>query len=230
MAKSDSIIKLQGTIAGITFVRSPTYGDHVRAKRGTYKKAKVNDALKQESKTLVSANIPAKIFKDAIDPYRSNITGGTLWRRLVSMFGKQLKNTGAFDFGKIGRFEIDADQPFDRFLVIQPTIKVAKEKPLLHVHVEYDQHPRFSVNSINGYRFTVIGMFPDLKKKAAKTIAAESNVISLSGIIKPLDGQLEIPAKAKSFIVCIRIEGCIGNSVSLTRTTSGLCVFGSGEI
>lgn len=197
MAKSDSIIKLQGTIAGLTFVRSRAYGDHVRAKRGTYKKAEVNDALKQESKTLISANIPAKIFKDAIDPYRRTVTGGTLWRRLVSMFLKQLKNTGAIDFGKIGRFEIHADHPFDRFLFIQPTIKVAKEKPLLHVHIEYDHHPRFKVKGINGYRFTVIGMFPDLKKRTAKTIAVESNTIGLSGIIKPLDVQLEIPAKAK---------------------------------
>jgi len=230
MAKTDSIIKLRGTIAGLTFVRSRTYGDHVRAKRGTYKNAGVNDTLKQESKVLVSANIPAKIFKDAIDPYRSNIMGGTLWRRLVSMFRKQLKDPGSIDFGKIGRFEIHADYPFERFLFVQPTIKVAKEKPLLHVHVGYDHHPRFRVNGINGYRFTVIGIFPDLKKQTARTMAIESNVISLSGIIKPLDVQLEIPAKAKSFIVCIRIEGCIGNSVSDTRTTSGLCVFGSGEI
>ena len=36
MAKSQSILQLQGTLAGLTFVKSHTYGDHVRAKRGTY--------------------------------------------------------------------------------------------------------------------------------------------------------------------------------------------------
>jgi len=230
MAKSDSILALQGTIAGLTFVRSRAYGDHVRAKRGTYKKAEVNEALRQESKALLNANIPAKIFKDAIDPYRNNIRGGTLWQKLVSMFRKQLKNLGSIDFGKIERFDIHADYPFDRFLYLQPTIKLEKKKTRLDVHAEYDHHPRFKVKSINGYRLTVIGIFPDLKKKTSKTLAVESSVLKLTGVIDPLHVQLEIPPKAKSFIVCIRIEGCIGNVVSNSKTTNGLSVFGSGMI
>lgn len=230
MAKSDSIIKLQGTIAGLTFVRSRAYGDHVRSKRGTYKRADVNEALKQESKTLVSANVPAKIFKNAIDPYRSNIMGGTLWQRLVSMFRKQLKDFGSIDFAKIERFEVHADYPFDRFLLLQPTITFEKKNYILHVNMEYDHHPKFKVKDIDGYRFTVITIFPDLEKKTAKTVAVQSNVIGLSKNISPLQLQLKVPAKAKSFIVCVRIEGYVRDEVSSTRTTNGLCVFGSGVI
>ena len=51
MAKANSLITLRGTHDGITFVKSPTYGDHVRAARGTHKKAKVNAAFKAQSST-----------------------------------------------------------------------------------------------------------------------------------------------------------------------------------
>lgn len=161
MAKSDSIIKLQGTIGGLTFVRSRTYGDHVRAKRGTYKSANVNEALKHESKTLLRANVPAKIFKDAIDPYRGELTGGMLWQRLVSMFRKELKEHGACDFAKMERFEIHADYPFKRFLHVEPTIKFEKKKSILKVDLRYDSHPRFvKAKSVSGYRLTVLAYFP----------------------------------------------------------------------
>jgi hypothetical protein len=230
MAKSNSIIDLQGTFAGLTFVKSRTYGDHVRAKRGTQKRAKVNKAFEQESKTLLSANVPAKIFKDAIDPYRDR-KGGLLWQRLVSLFRKQHKDQGSFDFSKIERFEVDTDYPFERLLHVQPTIKSEKEKSILHVDIRYASHPRFLKSKYtDGYRLTVIGLFPDLKKKTAKTVAVASKVIALNGVIKPLQTQLDVPPKAKSFIVCIKIEGCTKGEMSNTRTTNGLCVIGSGEV
>lgn len=231
MAKSDSIIKLQGTIAGLTFVRSRTYGDHVRAKRGTYKSARVNEALQQESKTLLRANVPAKIFKDAIDPYRGELTGGMLWQRLVSMFRKQLKENGACDFAKMERFEIHADYPFERFLYVQPAIKFEKKKSMLRVDLKYDSHPRFAkAKSVSGYRLTVIGIFPDLKKKNARTVAVTSKVIALTGAIAPLETRLDVPSRAKVFVVCVKIEGCINGVVNDSRSTMGLCVVGSGMI
>jgi hypothetical protein len=143
MAKSDSVINLRGTFGGITFVKSPTYGDHIRAARGTHKKAQVNDAFKKASARLLSANIPAKIIKDAIDPYRSDLMGGLLWQRLVSMFRKQLMNHGAFDFSNIEPFEIHADYPLERFLTLQPSITFDRKKYVLQVDIRYDRHPKF---------------------------------------------------------------------------------------
>jgi hypothetical protein len=229
MAKSDSILGLRGTIGDLTFVKSRAYGDHLRAKRGTYKKAVVNEALKQESKTLISANIPAKIIKDAIDPYRGNFVGGTFWQRLVSLFRRQLKESRSIDFGKIGQFEVHEDHPFQRFLSIQPTIEIQR-KAFIHIDVKYDHHPKFKVKGTDGYRLTVIGIFPDLKKKSAKTIAIESGVMKLTGAIPPLPVQFAIPPRAKSFIICIRIEGCEKDKVVSMRGTTGLQIIASGSV
>ena len=47
MAKVISLINLKGTVGDYTFVKNARYGDHIRAKRGTHKKAELNDAFKE---------------------------------------------------------------------------------------------------------------------------------------------------------------------------------------
>ena len=70
MAKSKRKISLADVPPGMILVRSRAYGDHVRAKRGTHKKAKLNPALKKGSIFISEANAAAKLFRDAIEPYR----------------------------------------------------------------------------------------------------------------------------------------------------------------
>lgn len=231
MARSNSAANFRGTIGGFTFVKSRVYGDHVRARRGTYKSAEVNEAFKKESALLLSANVPAKILKDAIEPYRRNLSGGMLWQRLVSMFREQLKTKGAFDFASIKAFEISEEYPFDRFLQVASAIKADKKKNKLRINIDYPAHPTFmEAKKVDGYQLTVIGIFPDLKKKTARTTAVESEVIGLTSVIAPMEAQLDVPKNAKSYIVCIRIEGYFGRVGCDMRTAMGLRVVGAGSL
>jgi hypothetical protein len=47
MAKSKPKISLDDVPPGMILAKRGAYGDHLRAKRGTYKKAKLNAALKE---------------------------------------------------------------------------------------------------------------------------------------------------------------------------------------
>jgi hypothetical protein len=231
MAKSQSLFKLQGTIGGLTFVSSRAYGDHVRARRGTYKPAEINASLRQEGKMVVMANVPAKIFKDAIDPYRGKFLGGTLWSRLVSFFRKQLKTEGKFDFTKLNRFEIREENPLDSFIDARATVRLDKKTSKLKVEISYDRHPKFKkVKDINGYVLTVIGIFPDLKKKTAQTSSVESKVLKMTGSPTPLLVELNLPPKAKEYMMCLKLEAYINTMPSNTRTTTALCVIDAGKI
>ena len=131
MAKSKSTHDLQGTLGGLTFVNSRTYGKHVRSARGTKKKAKVNKAFKEQSRTLVRANVPAKIVRDAIKLYLEDIPGGTLWKRLVSIFNKQLNTEGIVDFSKLTNLEVNKDHPFDGFLATDVAVNPDKDNDII---------------------------------------------------------------------------------------------------
>jgi hypothetical protein len=57
------------------------------------------------------------------------------------MFSQQLKDHGSFDFSKLQPFEIRPDYPLDRFLSIQPDMKVDENKSELKVSAFYGMHP-----------------------------------------------------------------------------------------
>ncbi|MGC3944384.1 MAG: hypothetical protein QM762_07685 [Chryseolinea sp.] len=215
----------------VVHVKSRTYGDHPRARRGTYKEAKLNKAFKLENKNLVRANLPAKLLKDAIDPYRTNLPGGLLWQRLGSLFRLQWKERGQYDFRNMERFEFHADYPIDRFVNAQPEVKPALKNSVLLVEFKNTHAPNYSKTSyIDGYRFTVIGVFPDLVKKKAVTVSAESRVYGIREVAAPLLLELKIPRAAKNYVVCLKIEGFEKGQVNNLPSTTGLCVVGGGTL
>jgi|SRR5688500_7380349 len=231
MGKVISLINLQGTVGDYTFVKSRRYGDHIRAKRGTHKKAKLNKSFKEQIKKIPGANLHAKIFKDAINPYRRKWEDGTMWNRLISMFMKQFDVHGAFDFSKLEPFEIHDHYTLEKLINMESEIGPDKKRSRLHVNLSYVMHPVFRKKSLrDGYQLGVIGVFPDLKKKSAKVVSEYSNVISLSGKVEPFNIELPIPQGAKTFLVCVSIHGCSKGKPDGPMTTKGMRMIQAGEL
>ena len=231
MAKTISLIELQGTYGGITFVKSSTYGNHIRAKRGTRKKAELNEAYKKQNEKLVKSNTPAKIIKSAIDPYRRDFYDGSLWARLSSMTNEQDLDGGMFDFTKLKPFEINKAYPLDRFFNLGTKTTVDGERSELHVELTYDAHPAFpELTPVDGYRFGVIAIFPDLENKNAKTAAVYSDIIQRAGTVTPLHFQVPVPPVSSAFLICVRIDGYEKGKVYHTRASKGMRVVEVGLV
>lgn len=230
MAKVISSNDLRGTFGDFTFVKSLKYGNHIRAKRGTHKKAKLNKSFKLQIKKLPGANLHAKIFKDAIDPFRAHFKDWTMWSRLVKLFMEHFDVHGKFDFTRMEPFEIHHLHTFNSLIKTDPEISIDKKKSVINVSLPHDI-PRFKKSApIDGYQYSVIGVFPDLKKKAAKTVAEYSAVTKRGETISPLPIQLPIPRGAKSFLVCVRIDGCRKGKVDSPLTATGMRMVGAGAI
>jgi hypothetical protein len=231
MAKSDSLLELQGTIGGMTFVKSRAYKRHVRAKRGTYKKAKLNSAMKESSSKLAQANVPAKMFKDAIEPYRVKIADGTLWWRLISWLRKEQNDLGKIDFTTMAGFEIDSRNTFHRLLQVEAAIEIQRTENGLRIDLSYDRHPTFQrAKDVDGYKLTMIGMFMDVKKRRVKTLASSSDVITLTGRVQNFTADLDIPTGAKTYLICVKIEGCEKGVIANTHVAKGLRVLSAGKL
>ena len=180
---------------------------------------------------MPGANLHAKIFKDAIDPYRKKLEDGTMWSRLIRMFLQQFDVHGKFDFSKLEPFEIHGKYTFEHLLKSEPKITIDRKKCVLLVSPSYDKHPLFKKSApVDAYQFCVTGVFPDLKKKTAKAVTENSEVINRNDKIEPLNIQLPIPRGAKSFLVCIRIDGCRKGKVDGPMTTKGMRMVGAGEV
>ena len=231
MAKADSLITLRGTHDGITFVKSPTYGDHVRAARGTHKKAKVNAAFKAQSKTLVKANVPAQILRNAINLYRKDFHYGQLWQDLVSLTKDVLEKNGKFDFADLKPFEIHPEHPLTEIVILETATKVNAAKSKLEVTLSSRTPPTFEDSlPLEGYRLSVIMIYPNLKKRSAKTDAVESSVIALTEKIGPLTIELSVPKGSTHFLVCVRVDGWEQGTVCSALSAKGMRVVAVGRI
>jgi hypothetical protein len=231
MAKVNSLITLQGTYGGITFVKSAKYGDHIRGPRGTHKKAVLNPACKKQSKKLVKANGPAKIINDAVAQYRKDFKDGNMWSRLVSLVQDQYGNDASFDFSKLKPFELHKNYRLDRFFELQTNANVDEKKSVLNVILSYNAHPMFDESlSIDGYRIGVIGIFPDQKKKSAHTTAVYSKVMELKGKAGPLKMEVPIPPKAKTFLICVRVDGCENGEIYDTLASKAMKIVEGGVL
>ncbi|MGC1242892.1 MAG: hypothetical protein WA874_14985, partial [Chryseosolibacter sp.] len=75
---------------------------------------------------------------------------------------------------------------------------------------------------VDGFRVGVIALFPDLKKESAKTEAVYSNIIPLTKNLAPLQMDFSIPKWAKTFLVCVRLDGCEHGKLSDTAPAKGM--------
>lgn len=231
MAKANSLITLRGTYDGITFVRSSAYGDHIRAARGTRKKAVLNEACQAQSEKLVKSNAPAQIIRDAINPHRKDFYYGLLWQKLVALTNDAMEKDKPFDFSRLQPFEAHKKYRLTRLANVTTTTKCDPELPKLQVTVSLDTPPVFDdALQIDGFRMGVIVMFPDLEKQSAKTEAIYSGIMSLKEKVEPFQVEFPIPSAAKSFLVFVRIDGCGNGELNGNLAAKGMRMVEAGKV
>ncbi len=153
MAKQVSLIKISGTFQGMTTVKSRAYGEHIRKARTKFT---ISKGMKDSSAVLKEANVYAKVFKDAIDPYRRECRDGMMWQRLVSLFKKQLKKTGSADFRVLELEELNKIHPLARLISPQVALSPSEKKLSVQVTSTLIHDP---TGRAEGYIQTVIILF-----------------------------------------------------------------------
>jgi len=222
MAKSKSILSIQGTFQNITHVDSRSYGEHIRAARGTHKPAVLNDAMKDEGKKLASAVAPAKLIKDALNPYRQDFYGGQMWQRLVSIFKRQLKIKGTIDFNELTNFEIYKEYPLSRFAIFTLNSQYDKNSSTLTVTLSYPLPLFKKVTYLTHYRLNIIGLFPFGDK--ALTNITSSEVMACQAEPKEIQLTLPVPSEAALALLCIKLEGYENGAPAKGLTTKGMAI------
>ncbi len=219
MAKINSLFNFSGTFRGATQVRSSTYGDHVRAARGTHKPIILNDAFVSSGKDLIKANRYAKIIKDAVEPYRTGFRDGKLWGRLVSHFKQQIKEGREIDFRRLEDFELFKAHPLDR--IVNLRCESAYNDSSRSLTLQTDITPYFDgLKNINGYQFTMVSIFIDKSQLFAQTMVADSSMEALSAFHKTII--LQVPEEFTTVLICIKCEGCRDRELSSPFRTKGM--------
>jgi hypothetical protein len=231
MAKSRSTKKNRKGPPVMITVDSRAYGKHERAARGTWKKAKLNDAMKGHSERLIGSNTPAKLILDALQPYRTNFKGGLIWQKLVKHFARQAKEYK--DYSVLGIEHWDLNQRYPTSKLITPRVKIEAEPSsyILNITVDYEFSNRFleRKKNITHFQITIIVMFPDFIRNEIITIP----VVLPDKLLEdktPYSFIIQIPAGARSYLACFKAEACVNQVVTEDsgKVDKAMCLTTSG--
>jgi hypothetical protein len=233
MAKSKTPKKKRKLPPKMVTVNSRTYGKHERAARGSWTKAKLNDAMKGHSERLIGSNLPAKLILDALAPYRTNFKGGQIWQKLVKHFAKQAKLFK--DYSVLGIEHWDLNQRYLTSKLISPRVKIDADlsSSILNITVNSEFSKRFLLRkkNITSFRITIIVMFPDF-------ISNEITTIPIVLPDKLLDDEtpfsfiVQIPPGATSYLACFKAEALVNNLLieNSGHVDKAMCLVESGEL
>lgn len=191
-------------------VRSKAYGEHERAARGTYKEAKLNDSMKENSEWMIGSNAAARLISNALKPYRTDFKGGLFWQRLVKHFTEPAQQGKQPSVEGFQRTDINKNYPLSRIMGL--SVKATVDMPALAMEVNFSffMTRRFlqkDCTYVNGIQFTFIGLFPDFQEN---DIAVSSVVLPVSGVdnVETYSFILPVPATATSCMLVCKVEGC----------------------
>jgi hypothetical protein len=231
MAKVNNLVMdgTQGTLQGLTFVKSRRYGNHVRAKRGTIKPAVLNDTLTACKDRLQQAGSPARLIFNAIKEEHKD---GGLWSRLLSVFNKDIKDGKAVGVACLRDLECSQERQLSS-LVGSFSLTIEQSNNTLQVAVKMDHHahwkrkPKF----IDGYQLSLVVLFPDF---AGNRLHSETVCGAITKFDAPLPGlyslQVPVVAWATEYVVFMKLTACAGVTLVKGPTTKGMRVVGMGEV
>ncbi len=225
MAKNISkLIKLKGTIHGITLVDSKRYGPHGRAERGTYTPITINETFKESKKLLMHCNKHARLIFGAL---RDEHRDGELWSTLVSRFFKQAKAGLKPDVKVLAGLECHTVRTLDALIQGRFQVETVREGKMLRVTVSLEKHPSCEdVKQITGYHLNVIALYPNFNKDTLTKEIAQSTLIPLDLALAPVEFELPAPSAKAPYVLLLGIRGMIHKNHD-SKSFQGLAVVGT---
>jgi hypothetical protein len=208
MARNTSpIFKLQGTVDGLTFVKSRRYKPHTRRKRGTVKKVTLNPVFAQNKEHIITVNDQAKLLFRAL---KNEHHDGGFWSRLVSLFFQGTQGGRDFPLESLQRMEINEEHTLDTLLGTNYELSVKVVKKQLRVGVTLLQQPDFGKNAnLLGYELGVVALFPDFAKETCHKEVAVAPIVPLRSALEMRQFVLPMPAAGAPFVLLLRVAGSI---------------------
>ena len=204
-------MKISGTLYDATFVNSRKYGRHVRAPRGTYKKAQVNTTLSKNASRADVVAQTAKVVHDHIKticaPYFKQ---SDLWPEFLKRLFKAESMALGDLLGSLTGLEMNSKYLLSTLIV--PQLFTAVSKRQLDIQLAFQHHPLFPKKiGADSYFYTLHLLFINQKGEAIDTDGIETEWVQLQDLVPQYELSFEMPAKAHYYILILEVAAGLNN-------------------
>jgi hypothetical protein len=203
-----SIIKIQGRVGDLVMVKSNTYKDHVRAPRGTYKEADVNDVLKSNANRTAGINNVCKEMYPILLNYCKDCKHGQLWQDMLSCVRKSSDDSFEQRLLQLKGLEMNKDYLFSAFYGAHPPVSCTTDRKALNVIFSPKAHPQFGDKRVVAtYKVCMVAIFPQEDSNWLHMTAFSKSIEVSTKELEEFHFEFKKPPKTKHYIVGMIIVG-----------------------
>jgi hypothetical protein len=209
MAKTpQALFPLSGTLAGLTFVQSGTYGNHVRRARGTVKPAPVNKVLRQNAGRAGKITDLAKPLLQCFKEMGGSFIQRGLWQVIMKRMFKAGSTSVNELLLSLEGLELNKTYPVEKILGTVLPVKVSVKNTRVNVQLAPFPKPVFhDGRKIDSYRCEVFVTWIDSKGSRLEGEAANTKWIELQADAGKLSFNFTKDKWAKYMLIVLKIEG-----------------------
>lgn len=229
MARQKGIIKLEGTIAGLTFVNSKKYGQHARSARGTHKEAKVNTVLQGNAENAKRVTSLASPVLRELKALEKGFASGDLWSKMMHRMLRVKDGSTRELFQSIAGIELNERYSFAKSFSSLPIVRYSVKKKSLVIELEFSSHAQFSkATKANAYLCEVAVLFLG-KNGNCITHKMETDWISNRESLGVYEMEFEKPKGFSYFLVVAGVKGGIDTTAIESFAAGGYRIYEWGN-
>ncbi|WP_207536019.1 hypothetical protein [Desertivirga arenae] len=218
--------KLKKKKEELTTVKSNTYGEHQRAKRGTYTEVSLNDKMKKSSEEQGLSNIDASLIRKELLPYFYNTKPRNYWPRLLSLTRAGYKGGSCLDPSIFINIDVYEEYKLNR--LASPLFNINSSGDVLTVKLEWSQSPNFNRKFPDGYLYGVLCIFIDRTNIRSASSVKYSEVYSLQVNKGSCSLDFDLPTDYQYALVFLILHPTEKNKVYTGAASSGFkCIWAS---
>ena len=229
MAKiHSSFISVQGTIAGMTYVRSK-YGVHVRRPRGTFKPSRLNATLQSNSRQTKYLNQVAKPIHDYIKQNYQSFKQNDLWQQLQRRLRRAATASLPELHASLQGIEINSRYPLQSKVAVQaPHFTWHKKHCIVTLHFNSHVHYQEPVKA-DCYYYMVHLLWMDVMGQCCGQDAIETEWLSFSDAVPSYELRFPRPAPASYYVLLLSLHGGQRQKPIEMFAAMAMCVLATGS-
>jgi len=188
-------------------------GPYWRKKRGTVKKAELNEVFQRNAEATSLASPVAKRIKGKLEEFFNGLDTGRFIANISAKLKKTYLTTGAWNFSLLEGYDLQPDHPLTE--LFRGNYYIIKNKDELTIRIPIDKEIVKRHNKlVTDYYFGSIILYGDPSKKNDLLIESEtSKLYPATGKFKTeCNLSLSLPAKKTPWMILLKLSCLEGNT------------------
>lgn len=196
-------------------------GGFWRRKRGTVKKAKLNESLLQNSEYTKLSSPAARRVVSKLRPFMDGLKTGRLTTRISGKLRKGLNETGKLSFVPLKDMDLQMEHPMTRLLLAHVDVVRHENELIVTIPISSTTVKQHSP-LVTDYYFDLVLLWGDAGDDGRLNSDSATSELFSIGKKRKISCRLSVPLPRKPWIALLKVSCMEGNELAMASRNYGM--------